>query len=259
MTELKNTQQPKQFSVLLIGDSCIDEYCYGSIDRLSPEAPVPVLKFVTTTSNPGMAANVKENLLAFGLDVDFTTNSEKIIKTRYVEIKSGQHILRVDSEAELLAWSGYHPFVLEDYDAIVISDYNKGFVTYEAIENLRAEFQGPIFVDTKKQDLARFSGCYVKINESEYKASTSQCETLVVTKGGQGAMYKDTLYATVKQDVVDVCGAGDTFLAALTYEFLNTNCIVQAIDFANKCSAITVGHRGVYALSHEDIQKVKSK
>jgi hypothetical protein len=43
------------------------------------------------------------------------------------------------------------------------------------------------------------------------------------------------------------------------YEYLSTHCIVQAIDFANRCSAITVGHRGVYALSQEDIQKVKTK
>ena len=259
MTELKNTQQPKQFNVLLIGDSCIDEYCYGTIDRLSPEAPVPVLKFVSTSSNPGMAANVHENLLAFGLEVDFTTNEEKIKKTRYVELRSGQHIMRVDTDIELLAWSGYLPFALDEYDAIVISDYNKGFVTYEAIEKLRQDFQGPIFIDTKKTDLARFNNCYVKINELEYKASTSKCENLIVTKGSMGAMYKDTLYPTVRQEVVDVCGAGDTFLASLVYEYLNTNCIAQAIDFANKCSAIAVGHRGVYALSHEDIQQVKTK
>jgi len=210
-----------------------------------------------TTINPGMAANVKENLVAFGLDVAFITNSEKITKTRYVETRSGQHLLRVDNDIELLPWSGYHPASLDEYDAIIISDYNKGFVTYEAIEKLRIDFQGPIFIDTKKRDLARFDGCYVKINESEYNARTSSCENLIVTKGGHGAMYKDTLYPTVQQEVVDVCGAGDTFLAALAYEYLNTNCIVQSIDFANKCSAITVGHRGVYSLSPEDIEKVK--
>ena len=152
MTELKNTQLQKQFNVLLIGDSCIDEYCYGSIDRLSPEAPVPVLKFVSTTTSPGMAANVKANLLAFGLEVDFTTNNENIIKTRHIDLRSGQHMLRVDRDIELLPWSGYSPFSLDEYDAIVISDYNKGFVTYEAIEKLRNEFTGPIFIDTKKTD-----------------------------------------------------------------------------------------------------------
>jgi D-beta-D-heptose 7-phosphate kinase/D-beta-D-heptose 1-phosphate adenosyltransferase len=203
-----------------------------------------------------MAANVKENLSSFGLEVDFITNGEKITKTRYVEMKSGQHLLRVDNDKELLPWSGYHPVSLAEYDAIIISDYNKGFVTYDAIDKLRIDYTGPIFIDTKKRDLSRFTGCYVKINESEYKASTSHCEELIVTKGSSGAMYKGTLYPTIRQEVVDVCGAGDTFLAALAYEFLNTNCIVQAIHFANKCSAITVGHRGVYALSPEDIEKV---
>jgi D-beta-D-heptose 7-phosphate kinase/D-beta-D-heptose 1-phosphate adenosyltransferase len=259
MTDLKNIRQQTQFSVLLVGDSCVDEYCYGSIDRLSPEAPVPILKFLTTTLNPGMAANVKANLVAFGLDVAFITNGEKITKTRYVETRSGQHLLRVDTDIDLLPWSGYHPVSLDEYDAIVISDYNKGFVTYEAIEKLRNDFEGPIFIDTKKRDLARFDGCYVKINELEFNARTSSCKNLIVTKGRLGAMYADTLYPTVQQDVVDVCGAGDTFLAALAYEFLNTNSIVQAMHFANKCSAITVGHRGVYALSPADIEKVTTQ
>jgi D-beta-D-heptose 7-phosphate kinase/D-beta-D-heptose 1-phosphate adenosyltransferase len=259
MTELKTIQQPKQFNVLLIGDSCIDEYCYGLVERLSPESPVPVLKFLKTTSNPGMAANVKQNLIAFGLDVDFITNSERITKTRYIEIKSGHHMLRVDNDIELLPWSGHLPFSLNEYDAIVISDYNKGFLTYETIEKICNDFVGPIFIDTKKTDLVRFTNCYVKINELEYKASTSKCQNLIVTKGSLGAMYKNTLYPTAAQEVVDVCGAGDTFLAALVYQYLNTNSIKEAIRFANKCSAITVRHRGVYALSIEDIQKVKSK
>ena len=150
MTELKTIQQPKQFNVLLIGDSCIDEYCYGLVERLSPESPVPVLKFLKTTSNPGMAANVKQNLIAFGLDVDFITNSERITKTRYIEIKSGHHMLRVDNDIELLPWSGHLPFSLNEYDAIVISDYNKGFLTYETIEKICNDFVGPIFIDTKK-------------------------------------------------------------------------------------------------------------
>ena len=259
MTESKDIQQAKQLTVLLIGDSCVDEYCYGTVNRLSPEAPVPVLQFHSTTSNPGMAANVYENLLAFGVEVDFMTNGEKIKKVRYVDVKSGQNLLRTDYDIELLPWSGRLATSLDEYDAVVISDYNKGFVTYEAIERLRDQFQGPIFIDTKKTDLARFAHCYVKINELEYHSRTSTCENLIVTRGRLGAMYKDKLYATVQQEVVDVCGAGDTFLAALAYQYLNTNSIEQAIDFANRCSAITVGHRGVYSLTRDDIAKVESK
>ena len=66
-------QQQKKFKILLIGDSCKDEYHYGRSHRLSPEAPVPVLNFKNTIVKPGMAANVRENLLAFDCDVDFIT------------------------------------------------------------------------------------------------------------------------------------------------------------------------------------------
>ena len=58
-------------------------------------------------------------------------------------------------------------------------------------------------------------------------------------------------------EVVDVCGAGDTFLAAMVAEYLNTNNISDAIKFANRASAVSVQHNGVYALTKEDIKKIK--
>ena len=61
MTESMTTQQQTSFNVLLIGDSCTDRYNIGSVDRISPEAPVPVLKIVDTYDVPGMAANVNLN------------------------------------------------------------------------------------------------------------------------------------------------------------------------------------------------------
>jgi hypothetical protein len=82
----------------LIGDSCIDEYYYGSCDRLNPEAPVPVLKITRWSSSAGMAANVKSNLEAFGCDVDFMTGGKKSIKRRYIDDRSKQHIVRVDED-----------------------------------------------------------------------------------------------------------------------------------------------------------------
>jgi D-beta-D-heptose 7-phosphate kinase/D-beta-D-heptose 1-phosphate adenosyltransferase len=260
MTDLKNTQQQTPFNVLLIGDSCTDTYCYGSCDRLSPEAPVPVLKFNNTVTKPGMAANVKENLEAFGINVDFITNNEEIQKVRYIDEKTGQHLLRVDHEALLIPWSGRLMIPLESYDAIVISDYNKGFLTYEHIEQLRQNFDGPVFIDTKKSDLIRFNGCVVKINETEYKNRISVPENLIVTLGSDGAMhkhkYQEAIYPTKKVEVTDVCGAGDTFLAALTFEHLRSNNFNKSISFANQCSAITVQHRGVYSLTSTDIDSI---
>ena len=260
MTELKNTQAQTSLNVLLIGDSCTDEYYIGTCDRLSPEAPVPVIKIVDHYVLDGMSANVNLNLKNLGIDADFITNTEQIIKTRYIDKRSGQHLLRVDNERDIIPWSGRTPVPFDLYDAIVISDYNKGFLTYENIEHIIKSVKCPVFIDTKKQDLSRFSAdyVYVKINESEYKNRFSIPSNLIVTMGDKGAMLKqyftETLYNTNQVEVMDVCGCGDTFLAALTAQFLFTKDIEKAILFANVAAGITVQHRGNYAPSYDEIR-----
>ena len=256
MTDLKNIQPHKKFKVLLIGDSCLDEYYYGTCDRLNPEAPVPVLKILRHESKPGMAANVRDNLLSFGCEVEFITSTEQSIKKRYIDDRSKQHIVRVDEDFQAQPLGLLDSKVLDRYDAVVISDYDKGFMTYGNIEAIQNNYAGPIFIDTKKRDLAKFEGCYVKINEQEYRQSISKCSDLIVTLGSQGAQYQETLYSSTPAEVVDVCGAGDTFLAALTYEFLKSNRIDRAINFANQCASITVQHRGVYALTDSDLESI---
>lgn len=255
MTELNPTQQQKQFKVLLLGDSCIDEYFYGTVDRLNPEAPVPILSFKHKETKPGMAANVNANLKAFGIDVEFKTNNQHIIKTRYIDQRSGQHLLRMDSEKPVNPFSDKIAH-LTSFDAVVFSDYNKGFVSEELVTGIRRHYKGPIFIDTKKTDLAKFEGCFVKINSLENSLAKSLPTELIVTMGHRGAVYKDTLYPTPRVEVFDVCGAGDTFLAALVSEFLNTRDIKQAINFANYAAGKTVQHSGVYALTAQDITDI---
>lgn len=258
MTESGTTQQQTSFNVLVIGDSCTDCYQIGTVDRLSPEAPVPVIKIIETYSVEGMAANVTANLKALGIDPDFVTNNGEIIKTRFIDQRSGQHLLRVDTEPQIATWSRRVPEPIENYDAVVVSDYNKGFLTYEDIEFIISTASGPVFIDTKKQDLSRFTSAnaYIKINETEYRNRYSVPLNLIVTKGREGAVYKDKLFPAVEVEVVDVCGAGDTFLSALVYKYLNTNNIEAAIEFANKASAITVTKSGVYAPTLEEIMRV---
>lgn len=256
MTELKNTQAQTSFNVLLIGDNCKDVYQYGTVDRISPEAPVPVFVPVRIEEHEGMAGNVAKNLEALGCHVNFL-HRETSIKTRLIDIRSKQQIVRIDNDikSDPLVFDTAIPNV---YDAIVISDYDKGTVTYSLIEELRKEFAGPIFVDTKKQDLQRFNGCFVKINELEYNRRTSLNDQLIITLGEHGAIYKQG-QAEVHQDapkveVSDVCGAGDTFLAALTYKYLETKDMGAAVLFALKSASITVQHVGVYAPTLEEIK-----
>ena len=252
MTE-QNIQQQKQFNVLLIGDDCIDVYQFGTVDRLSPEAPVPVFKMGSKEERPGMARNVKANLEELGCRVNYLTGRTSV-KTRLIDERSGQHIVRVDDDAfsdPIQIFTDIPP----SYDAIVISDYNKGSVSYSLINELRGAYDGPIFIDTKKKDLRKIPNCYIKINQSEYE----QLQTyplkslLIVTMGKEGAHYDGEQYAAPKVQVVDVTGAGDTFLASLVYQFLQTNSIKQSIPFAIKASSLTVQKLGVYAPTLEEI------
>jgi D-beta-D-heptose 7-phosphate kinase/D-beta-D-heptose 1-phosphate adenosyltransferase len=248
------SQLQKQLKVILIGDTCIDEYQYGTVDRISTEAPVPIFVPHRTEIKSGMANNVKDNLVALGIHVEaYTSGVSK--KTRLIDTKSKQHLLRIDEDTMSIPCN--LDYILTtigtDVDAFVISDYEKGFVSTQLIKTLRKQYNGPIFVDTKKRDLKQFEGCIVKINEVEYKNRISGCTDLIVTRGSKRVEYKDKTYEVPCVPTFDVCGAGDTFLASLTYGYLTTNNMDSAIEFAIKASSITVQHIGVYAPSLGEI------
>jgi D-beta-D-heptose 7-phosphate kinase/D-beta-D-heptose 1-phosphate adenosyltransferase len=247
-----STVQPKQFKVLLIGDSCEDIYQYGTIDRLSPEAPVPVFVPTHSETKRGMAGNVAANLEALGVGV-ISLLGEESKKTRLIDTRSKQHIARIDEDtvSDVIDLKGLE---LAGLDAVVISDYAKGAVSYELIQSIREQYNGPIFLDTKKQDLAKFNNIYVKINQLEFDRAWSINDKLIVTQGSKGAMYNTKSFDAPGVEVVDVTGAGDTFLSALVYKYLETNSIDTAIEFAIRASSITVQHLGVYSPTLEEIE-----
>ena len=240
-------------NVLLIGDSCEDRYFYGDVKRLNPEAPVPILEYKRGVTSEGMVKNVYNNLKAFGVSINMITNEEKIIKTRFIDEKSNQQILRSDEEPEIKPF----PYKMPEnkYDVLVISDYNKGFLTTEKISEIVDSFDGPVFIDTKKNYLPKLDA-YVKINEHEYNNFKSSIEKLLITRGGKGCEYKGKLYPAEKVNVFDVVGAGDTFLSALVYFYLKCGRIEEAIPYANKAAAIAVSNFGTYALTKEDVDTI---
>jgi D-beta-D-heptose 7-phosphate kinase/D-beta-D-heptose 1-phosphate adenosyltransferase len=250
---------PKQFKVSLIGDDGIDEYQYGTIDRLSAEAPVPVFKYKKSVLLPGMAANVRKNLENLGVEVVYHCG-EPSYKTRILDEKSKHHVCRIDRDASS------NPLKVSDVDlnvdAIVISDYNKGSVSYELIQNLRRQYSGPIFIDTKKPNLAAFIGCFVKVNEPEHLARWSDCPNLIVTRGSNSVLFYVESgceeFPVEPVEAFDVCGAGDTFLAAMSYKYLESDDIRTAIKFAIKAASVTIQHIGVYAPTLEEINGDKA-
>ena len=258
-------QQLKQFKILIIGDSCRDIYTHGFCERVSPEAPVPILKVSYWQEKPGMALNVQKNLEAFGHETKILTNSEKLIKERFVDRKTKQHLLRVDW-GENRRVKPMRPDLLEtikksnfQYDCVVVSDYDKGFICNEncfgILQSLRKD-NTVIFVDSKKTDLSCFDGCIVKLNEFEHanvKKEPVNSE-IIVTLGSKGAKWREKIFPVCSVDVFDVCGAGDTFLAAFVTAYMSTFSFPESIEFANTCASISVKKFGNYVVSLDDLK-----
>ena len=233
--------------ILVVGDVCIDEYRYGVITRMNPESAAPLMRYDDSEERLGMALNVAQNLKSLGADVTLSTSEDMCRKIRYINRRTGEQLLRVDIDVEAVPYEFSYDY--DGYDAIVISDYNKGFVTDETVKSLRKEFSGPIYMDTKKTNLGDFPGIYFKINEREELACTSITETVIVTYGALGCSYMGNLYPAKAVDVVDVCGAGDVFLAAMVVKHLETNDMDIALNFANEKAALSCQSLGTVCVS----------
>jgi D-beta-D-heptose 7-phosphate kinase/D-beta-D-heptose 1-phosphate adenosyltransferase len=242
--------------VLVIGDSCIDIFEYGKCKRISPEAPVPILIPFEEKQNSGMTLNVYANLLALGIDCDVLTNSDKPIKKRYIEENSNHMLLRVDRNdiVKPLDWEYLKYIEWRNYNAIVISDYDKGFLDKEQIRYI-GENGSIVFMDSKKQ-LGEWCDNinFIKVNDKESQENWNYLHDefpndVIITLGKQGATLnytkKFSLDIIEEHPVRDLSGAGDTFLAGFVVGYLKNSNIEEAINFANKCAAWVVTQRGV--------------
>jgi len=256
--------------VLVIGETCKDVFVYGKCDRLNPEAPSPIFKIVGTSENLGMAANVAANLEEIGMEVHLLTNHEHITKKRFVDENSNHILLRIDDdddiEIESLTLEDFYEFNLDDFDAVVISDYNKGLLTEEFIERVSILCEGkiPLFMDTKKPlDEWAIHCKFIKINEKEFNnplnntylmAGKTMLDKMVVTLGKNGCRYQGKEHKYGKVEMIDVAGAGDTFLAGLVYGVLHVGDkhMNYVFELANMLAGDVVTKRGV-ALPNPDL------
>ena len=182
------------------------------------------MEYIRTETADGMASNVRQNLLSFGVDVYLMTNELKPVKTSYVDERSNQQLMRLDENDEVADYGWELPTgdtyptstphtepIGEPFDAMIISDYDKGFLSEEKIFELVEAFNGPVFIDSKKSKLPK-KGCFIKINELENSKLKGIYRNKIVTKGSAGAEYKGKIYPGEAVPCFDVAGAGDTFL-----------------------------------------------
>jgi len=254
--------------ILIIGDKCEDKYIFGECKRLSPEQPIPVLDQTSTASRPGMAGNVEENLRAFGHNTLLLHQREPITKTRFVDSTSKYQLLRLDETPEVTRITSSEvklALMHMSPSALVISDYDKGYLTSDDLLLLCNNVNVPVFVDTKKKKLFQKDNVFWKINQKEYDELDHEYELpndthLIVTLGNMGARWNNMVYTSEKVPCFDVCGAGDTFMTALVHKFLDTDGnMPESIYFANKAAAISVQYPGAYHLTKEEIEKISKK
>jgi D-glycero-beta-D-manno-heptose-7-phosphate kinase len=257
------TVQREKSKILLIGDNCIDRYVFVEKTRHNPENDSPLLTEIHTLEYGGMAANVHRCLRNLLLDVTSILPGKQSIKTRYIDIVSGDSYFRVDHDipAEPIK---IETIPLSQYDCIVVSDYNKGYITDDTLEYIQCYFSGPKFLDTKKTNLSNFHKFFIKINEAEAIAARNNVPNhAVVTLGAFGALAysydREDRIPALNVECVDVCGAGDAFLAGYVYGFLKTEKMNDAIVHGIVNSGISVTKRGTYAPTLEELEKGLTK
>lgn len=245
-------------NVLVIGESCRDIYRYGECSRLCPEAPVPVIKLSNEeySINPGMAMNVYRNIASLSdgtIEAAISTNAnwESVNKVRYVDQRTNYIILRTDeNDDQINRCSNLDEIDFSEFEVVVISDYNKGFITEEDIQYISRKHKNTL-LDTKKilgdwcSDIK-----YIKINEFEYNRTKHMLDEnmnskMIITLGPNGAKHLDKTYSVPKVEIKDTSGAGDTFIAALALKYAQTKDIEESIEFANRNATLVVQKKGV--------------
>ena len=309
----------KKFSesrILVIGDLMVDHYIWGTVKRISPEAPVPVVNVTSETMLLGGAANVCHNIFSLGGKTDLggvigQDASGEWITRRLKEMKvSGQGIIQepgrpttrktrviahsqqvvrfdhekrgdisAGSQKKLLSWLENN---LDQYQSIVISDYEKGVVTESLIRgaiNFSKELKIKIIVDPKISHFSIYrgvtlltpnhleaslcSGIEIEDEASLMKAGQTilkklDCESVLITRGEHGmSLFENsgevTHIPTVAKNVFDVTGAGDTVVSVLSLALSAGANLKDSAVLANHAAGIVVGIVGTATVTQQTL------
>jgi D-beta-D-heptose 7-phosphate kinase / D-beta-D-heptose 1-phosphate adenosyltransferase len=249
--------------VLVLGDVIIDKYIYGTSERLSPEAPVPVVKYLREVETRGGAGLVFENLRSLGVDAElFKTGSASSIKTRI--ICDGHYITRIDDDKHAdgeVVLDIIRANDFSQYDYVILSDYNKGVLdcSLEIIKHINT-FGCKIIVDPKEHATHYKGAWLVKPNYKEFGdfGFTNWQGNIITTNAGDNVVASiDNVVYDIPVEAVevnDVTGAGDCFLAAFVYGLTKSYNHQHCLELAVKGSREAVKHVGTHTLAVSDLE-----
>ncbi len=259
----------------------LDEYWHGEVSRISPEAPVPVVKVMKKDVRKGAALNVAANVSAMGAIVgglySKSYETDPIRKIR--AIGRNQQVVRLDFDTpqepvdrEKFRWS------LSRAKIVIFSDYAKGARAdvRELIGEARLAGRR-VLVDPKGHDYERYAGANViKPNTDEMKEMVGgwsseerlatkaeklrvdlALDAILLTRASQGITLFDVEGAhsipAEQHEVYDVTGAGDTAIAAFAVALERGHNMKAAAGYANKAAGIAVTHFGTAVVTKEEV------
>jgi D-beta-D-heptose 7-phosphate kinase/D-beta-D-heptose 1-phosphate adenosyltransferase len=259
-------RQFADLKIAVLGDPMLDYYHFGHVDRLSPEAPVPVFIEDKIDLRDGGAGNVAANLAGLGCQVlSIFPPAPYSMKHRY--LVGSQQLFRIDNDRDHSKHTqeiDWYWLGALDAQAFVISDYGKGWCTdarCQSFIKIAREHEIPVIVDPKGTDWLKYVGATVICpNEKEWEAVDCWHPkgTVVVAKHGpkglavvrhDGEAQTAHLLPACARHVFDVTGAGDTVTAVLAAA-LAIRCEVDiAAELANIAAGIVVGEVGTTAIT----------
>lgn len=267
--------------ILVVGDAMLDHYWIGDVNRISPEAPVPIINVTHDETRQGAAANVVANIIALGGETLYSFCKTQCRKYRIMG--KNQQIVRADFDAappahEIDEMEGYFNDRLPDCDIVVFSDYGKGaFRNVTSLVNRAKEAGKMVLIDPKGYKYRKYAGAdLVKPNldeirqfvggwdnedELEHKVNHARREArigrILLTRAGDGmSLYDDSgvhHFPSVAQEVFDVTGAGDTAIATLAVCLNMGMDWMEAVKYANKAAGIVCGRVGTATATKEEV------
>ncbi len=274
--------------ILVIGDAMIDEYVFVEITRISPEAPIPIMKRLSSEERPGGALNVCANIISLGEESLFLGCDANLIsptqwmvrdptrvttwKTRFIA-HGGQQVARLDEESthdlsdetEFQLIGLFREAMRLLPSVVVISDYAKGVCTTRVCQEVISVCLSagiPVIVDPKRADWTRYcDATIITPNEREFVSAPMAANwsgDILVTLGERGVQLrrhgKTHEYPSEARQVFDVTGAGDTLVAGLAVAMSSGQWLIDAVKFANRCAGIAVGQRGTATVTMRDFK-----
>lgn len=288
----------KQKKIMVIGDVIRDEYVYGRVDRLSPEAPVPIFIPESKEEKQGGAGNVEMNILALGARCLMVSPNyhQKSVKIRYVAKPYNQQLFRVDYdnliEIPTDLTMGFVKDLVDSVHAVIIADYNKGTITPDLLAELLPFLKNKkkmVMVDPSVKHFHYYNGvtCLtpnlleaiygmgehstpIQYNHRDIEMLGGrimrklQCNSLLITQGSEGMTLftcDNTVVSipTVNQNVFDVTGAGDTVISAFTLAYSCGFTLKESAQFASLAAGIVVGKVGTATASPDELLNAISK